>query len=138
MESETRLVVRYAETDQMGIAHHSNYPVWFEAGRTDFLKKAGMSNTDIEESGILLPLYYMECNFMNPAKYEDEITVKTRIQKINCARIGFCYEIIDRDQKTIALGNTAHAWTDKLLKPQNVQKKLPELYRSLMAAMRND
>lgn len=136
MESETRLVVRYAETDQMGIAHHSNYPVWFEAGRTDFLRKVGMSNTEIEENGILLPLYYMECNFMNPVRYEDEIVVKTRIQKINCARIGFSYEVVGADRIIIASGNTAHAWTDRNLKPHNIQKKLPGLYRSLMEAMR--
>lgn len=138
MESETRLVVRYAETDQMGIVHHSNYPVWFEAGRTDFLRIAGMSNTEIEENGILLPLYYMECNFMNPAKYEDEIVVKTKIQKINCARIGFSYEVVGTDRKVIASGNTAHAWTDRSLKPQNIHKKLPQLYRSLMEAMRKE
>ncbi len=122
----------------MGIVHHSNYPVWFEAGRTDFLRIAGMSNTEIEENGILLPLYYMECNFMNPAKYEDEIVVKTKIQKINCARIGFSYEVVGTDRKVIASGNTAHAWTDRSLKPQNIHKKLPQLYRSLMEAMRKE
>ena len=67
MQTETRFIARYAETDQMGIIHHSNYAVWFEAGRTDFLKKAGVSNTSIESKGILLPLYDMNCKFKSPA-----------------------------------------------------------------------
>lgn len=73
---------------------------------------------------------------MNPVRYEDEIVVKTRIQKINCARIGFSYEVVGADRIIIASGNTAHAWTDRNLKPHNIQKKLPGLYRSLMEAMR--
>lgn len=132
METETRFTARYAETDQMGIVHHSNYPVWFEAGRTDFLKKAGMSNSEIEATGILLPLSHMECTFKNPARYEDEIVVKTKIRKLTCVRIEFDYEIINgRDEKPLALGATSHAWTDKHLKPLNIKKRLPELCRSL-------
>jgi acyl-CoA thioester hydrolase len=57
MQAETKFIARYAETDQMGIVHHSNYTVWFEAGRTEFLKNAGVSNTSIEARGVLLPLY---------------------------------------------------------------------------------
>lgn len=56
MTTETNLIVRYAETDQMGIAHHSVYPIWFEAARTDFLKQAGMSYQSMERSGLLMPL----------------------------------------------------------------------------------
>ena len=120
MQSETHFIARYAETDQMGIVHHSNYPVWFEAGRTDFLKKAGIANSKIEALGILLPLTYMDCSFKNPAKYEDEITVKTKIRKMTCVRLEFEYVITNKDEAVIAVGSTSHAWTDKLLKPLNI------------------
>jgi len=72
LTSETRLVVRYAETDQMGIVHHSNYPVWFEAGRTDFIKGIGLPYSKIEEKGILLPLIELKCCYRGAARYEDE------------------------------------------------------------------
>jgi len=61
--SETEIIVRYAETDRMGIVHHSNYPIWFEAARTDFIKNLGMSYSKIEERGFMLPLIgtYINC-----------------------------------------------------------------------------
>ncbi len=136
LQSETQFIARYAETDQMGIVHHSNYPIWFEAGRTDFLKKSGMANSKIEELGILLPLSHIDCNFKSPARYEDEIVVKTTIRKMTCARIEFEYEIVkDKDGTLIAIGSTSHAWTDKSLKPLNIEKKLPELWCILKKAM---
>ena len=135
MESETRFTARYAETDQMGIVHHSNYPVWFEVGRTDFLKKVGACNSEIEENGILLPLSHMDCSFKNPARYEDEIIVRTKIRKMTCARIEFDYEIIcSCIDKIIASGSTSHAWTDKSLKPLNIEKRMPDLSRILKNA----
>lgn len=135
MESETQFIARYAETDRMGIVHHSNYPVWFEAGRTDFLKKAGMANSRIEELGVLLPLSHMECSFKSPARYEDEIVVKTKIRRMTCARIEFEYEIVKaNDGAVIAVGSTSHAWTNKSLKPLNIEKKLPELCSMLKKA----
>ena len=68
MQTETTFTARYAETDQMGIVHHSNYTVWFEAGRTDFLKKAGTSNTSIEGNGVLLPYVWNELPVQKPRK----------------------------------------------------------------------
>jgi acyl-CoA thioester hydrolase len=93
LEVETKLTVRYAETDQMSIVHHSNYVVWFEAGRTDFLRKSEIAYSDIEAKGIFLPLSHMECTFKNPARYEDTIVVKTKIQKMSCVKLEFCYEV---------------------------------------------
>ena len=132
VETETRFIARYAETDRMGIVHHSNYAVWFEAGRTDFLKKAGMANSEIETRGIILPLSHLECNFKSPARYEDEIVVKTKIKKMTCVMIVFNYEVLNVvDGRVLATGSTSHAWTDKSLKPLNIEKGLPELCRML-------
>ena len=136
MDTKTFLTARYAETDQMGIIHHSNYPIWFEAGRTDFLKKAGMSNSQIEAAGILLPLTRMECCFKSPARYEDEIIVRTKIKKMSCVRIEFEYEVNSSDEKLIATGGTSHAWTDRNLKPLNIEKRMSELYKFLIEALK--
>lgn len=132
METKTIFTARYGETDQMGIVHHSNYAVWFEVGRTDFLKNAGVSNSSIEAKGILLPLYEMNCKFISPAKYEDEIAVITRMKSISRVRISFSYKVLNANtEKLIASGETMHAWTDKSLKPMNAEKSIPEVYSVL-------
>jgi len=133
--SETRFIVRYAETDQMGIVHHSNYPVWFEAGRTDFIKKMGMQYSRIEEEGFLLPLIELTCNFKGAARYEDEIVVKTRLEEITYTRVKFYYEVfVGESPKPITTGTTVHAWTNSLLKPVNIKKHAPHIYDLLKAA----
>jgi len=129
LQYEIHFIARYAETDQMGIIHHSNYPIWFESGRTDFFKKVGMTNSNIEALGVLLPLSHMECSFKSPARYEDEMIVKTKIRMMTCAKIKFEYVIENSNNGIIiASGSTTHAWTDKSLYPLDIEKKLPELF----------
>ncbi len=132
MQTETRFTARYSETDQMGIVHHSNYTVWFEAGRTEFLKNAGVSNSSIEAKGILLPLYEMNCKYKSPARYEDEILVITGLKSISRVRICFSYQVFNAEtNQLLAVGETKHAWTDKLLKPVNAERAIPEVYSVL-------
>lgn len=136
MQTKTVFTARYAETDQMGIIHHSNYAVWFEAGRTDFLKKAGVTNSSIEERGVILPLYEMNCKFISPAKYEEEIMVVTSLISISRVRVIISYQVLDADNGTLlATGETKHAWTDKTLKPVNAEKIIPHVYSILMQAV---
>lgn len=71
----------------MGIVHHSYYAVWFETGRTDFQKNAGVPNSSIEAKGVLLPLYEMNCKYKSPARYEDEIMVITCLKSIARVRV---------------------------------------------------
>lgn len=136
MVSETVLIARYCETDQMGIVHHSNYPIWFEAGRTTFFKQLGLSYAKIEEAGTILPLTSFCCTFKSPAKYEDEIIVRTKVLKMSVVRLVFQYDVLKKEGLLpIASGETAHAWTDKKLKPVNLGKKLPDLYSLLKEAV---
>lgn len=129
MEAATKIITRYSETDQMGIIYHSNYAVWFEAGRTDFLKKIGFSYKEIEGRGILLPLYEMNCKFKSPARYEDEITIKTSLKEITKGRVIFSYKVInDLDGKLLSLGETMHGWTNRDLKLINAEETIPEVY----------
>lgn len=130
--SETRLVVRYAETDRMGIVHHSNYPIWFEAGRTDFIKKIGLPYSKIEEKGILLPLIELKCRYLGSAGYEDEILIKTSLKAVSLSRITFSYEAVRIDEnKLITTGETMHVWANKDMKPVNIKKYMPELFDML-------
>ena len=85
MISETIIKVRYQETDQMGVAHHSVYPVWFEEARTNFIKEIGVSYSEIEKMGIMLPLSKLNCKYIKPALYEDILTIQTKIRN----RTGF-------------------------------------------------
>lgn len=131
---ETKFIVRYAETDQMGIVHHSNYPVWFEAGRTDFIKKMGVPYSKIENDGLLLPLIELRCKYKGAARYEDEIIVKTSIKEFTITRISFHYEVYKNNENAIITeGETEHAWTTKLLKPINLKKCYPELYHLIQS-----
>jgi len=130
--TETKLTVRYAETDQMGIVHHSNYPVWFEAARTDFIRKVGISYSEIESKGLLLPVIELNCCYKGSARYEDNIVVKTHIDSMTGVRIVFSYEVfIEGNEKPITTGQTTHVWTTKDLKPVNLKKHMPELYELL-------
>lgn len=130
--SKTDIVVRYAETDQMGIVHHSNYPIWYEAARTDFIKGIGMSYSDIEKKGYMLPLLELRSCYKGSAKYEDELLVITKIKQISFTRITFYYEIFKKSENVlINYGETLHVWTDKTLKPLNMKKCAPDIY-SLM------
>ncbi len=127
--TETNFIVRYAETDQMGIVHHSNYPIWFEAGRTDFIRKMGMPYSVIEAKGILLPLIELRCRFKAAARYEDEITIKTSIKELTLTKITFFYEVFKKgESNVITSGETIHAWTNKELRPVIIKKYSPEIY----------
>ncbi|PNT93299.1 acyl-CoA thioesterase [Clostridium thermosuccinogenes] len=135
--SETHFTVRYAETDQMGIVHHSNYPIWFEAGRTDFIRKMGMPYSSIEKEGLMLPLLELKCKFQAPARYEDEVVVKTWIKEATYTRLTFSYEVIKAGENEIlTLGETMHVWTNRDLKPVNIKKNAPHIYELIMECMK--
>jgi acyl-CoA thioester hydrolase len=135
MITETEIVVRYAETDQMGIVHHSNYAVWFEAARTDFTDQLGYRYADMEASGILLPLTDLQCSFKKPARYGQTVVIRTRIERLTGVRIIFAYEVLDRETgELLATGETRHAWTGRDLKPLNLKKKKPVVYEALQGS----
>lgn len=120
---ETEIVVRYAETDKMGIVHHSNYFIWFEAGRTELIRKTGISYSEIEKSeGVYLPLISCGCDFKKPCFYEDRLKIRTKIHSLKPSRIRFYYEVLKNDI-VCATGYTEHAFVDKNFKPVNLEKK---------------
>jgi len=131
MTTETEIVVRYAETDQMGIVHHSNYAVWYEQARTEFIRHFGLSYGEMEKRGIWLPLLSLHCDYKGPAFYEDRLVIKTSIGLLTPSRIQFNYEVWREGTKRINTGCTQHAFTSPALKPMNLKKHHPELYALL-------
>jgi len=87
MITETRLPVRYAETDQMGIVHHSVYAVWFECGRTEHIRTFGLTYDGMEKMGAMLPLLKLTCGFHRPMFYGETAIVKTRLIKAGKTRV---------------------------------------------------
>ena len=124
---ETEVRVRYAETDQMGIAHHSNYLIWFEAGRSDLCRARGFSYKEMEEhDNALLIVAESYVRYKSPAFYEDVLTVRTSISQMRSRSIRFNYELHrPSDGALIAEGETLQLVTDKDQKVRTI----PEIYR---------
>ena len=128
---ETEVRVRYAETDQMGIAHHANYLIWFEAGRSDLCRARGFSYIEMEdEAGALMVVAETYCRYKSPAYYEDVLTVRTKVGEVRSRSLRFFYEVHRTfDDTLLAEGETLHLVTDKDKKV----RVLPEIYRDRLA-----
>ena len=121
--SETFLTVRYAETDMMGIVHHSRYYPWFEQARTDFIKKIGTTYTEMEKMGILLPLTETAAKYYYGLRYEDEVLVKCTLSKLTVARCEFLYEVYKLpEMKLMTAGKTCHGFVGRDFAPINLGK----------------
>ena len=134
MINETEIKVRYVETDKMGVVHHSNYYHWFEVGRTEFLNALGLSYSEIEGLGILIPLIETHCTYKIGAKYEDEVIIRTKFDWMKGAKGQFSYEVLRKnDGKLLVEGTTVHTFTTLKLKPVNLKKENPKVYDFLMS-----
>jgi acyl-CoA thioester hydrolase len=130
--NEAKVKVRYAETDKMGVVYHSNYLIYFEIGRTEFINKCGMSYLQMEEMGIMIPLLESNCRYLQGAKYSDELIVKTWIEELDSLKVKFSYSITrESDRKEITKGNTLHVFVDNNFKIMNLKKKFPEIMLKL-------
>lgn len=122
--------VRYSETDQMGVVYHANYFVWFEVGRTDLLRQAGWTYREMEAEGVALPVLEAHCEYRQPARYDDELEVRTTGMLLSPIRVEFNYDLVRPvDGVTLAAGRTVHAALDRAGKPC----RLPERVRSLFS-----
>ncbi|NOV01249.1 acyl-CoA thioesterase [Paenibacillus planticolens] len=139
---EHQLRVRYAETDQMGVVYHANYLNWFEIGRTELIRGLGYPYRSIEDKGLLLPVVEAEVKFKKPARYDDLVSINTRVIEISSVRLHFAYEIrkITEDLTSVSAetkgdllvtGNTRHVWVNPSWKPVRIDKEAPELWQLL-------
>ena len=127
---DTEIRVRYAETDKMGIVHHSNYLIWFEAGRSDLCRARGFSYREMEERDeALMVVAESYVRYKSPAFYEDVLHVRTQVAEVRSRSIRFIYEVYrPADDAVIAEGETLHLVTDG----QKKVKLIPESYKALL------
>lgn len=127
--AESRVKVRYAETDQMGVAYYANYFIWFEVGRSQYCNDRGFSYRDMErETGLFLIVAEASCRYKNPARYEDELIIRTTITELTRRTLRFSYTIERLDTAAVATGETLHV----LINAEGRPSSLPEKYLSLL------
>lgn len=124
--NETRLRVRYAETDRMGIVYHSNFAVWFEVGRVELLRQMGFEYSEMEQQEKChLPVVDLRVRYKAPAQYDDEIVVRTELKNARSTLLHFGYEVFrERDRALLATGETMHIIVDDKFE----RRPLPEKY----------
>jgi acyl-CoA thioester hydrolase len=133
--AESRAKVRYAETDQMGVAYYANYFVWFEVGRSQYCNDCGFSYRDMErETGLFLIVAEASCRYKNPARYEDELIIRTRVTESTRRTLRFSYEIERADGAAVATGETLHVLINAAGRPSS----FPEKYLTLLRETTSD
>lgn len=130
--NETRLRVRYVETDQMGVVYHANYFVWFEIGRVELLRQLGFSYRDMEtKDGCGIAVIDARCRYKAPARYDDEVMVRTRLKYLRESLVQFEYELVRaNDGELLAEGDTTHI----VVNPEMKKVPLPEKYMTAFRA----
>jgi acyl-CoA thioester hydrolase len=130
--NETRLRVRYAETDQMGVVYHSNHFVWFEVGRVELLRQLGFSYRDMESvDGRFIAVAEAKCRYRAPARYDEEIVVRTELLNVRDSVVHFGYELRRaEDGVLLAEGETTHIVTDAGMKIVALPEKYLKVFRA--------
>jgi acyl-CoA thioester hydrolase len=127
--STSSLRVRYAETDKMGVVYYANYFVWFEVARADLLRTLGWSYREMEHAGVSLPVIEAHCEYLRPARYDDELDVRTEGRMLSPVRMEFIYEVVHREgQVTAASGRTVHAALDRAGRPCRLPERVREVF----------
>lgn len=135
MKTITKIIPRYAETDKMGIIHHSVYPIWYEVGRTEFCKEIGIPYHEIEKRGITQALVSLRCDYIYPTRYGDELTIVTKVKTCTKVKLEFEYEIYNQDNVLVNVGTTLLAWLNNNLKPLNISKEHNDIYQVLLKTL---
>jgi acyl-CoA thioester hydrolase len=127
--SASRIRVRYAETDKMGVVYYANYLVWFEVGRTDLLRRSGWSYREMEQDGFGLPVVEAHCTYRQSARYDDELDIQTRGLMLSPVRVRFDYQVVRAaDRAVLAEGHTVHASLDSQGKPRRLPERVLSMF----------
>ena len=132
--NETRLRVRYAETDKMGVVYHSNHFIWFEVGRVELLRQLGFSYRDMEdEDRRFIAVVEAKCRYRAPVRYDEEVLIRTKLSNVRDSVIHFAYELIRAsDNSLIAEGETTHIVTDENMKVAVLPEKYLKAFRAAL------
>jgi acyl-CoA thioester hydrolase len=129
LTSCSRIRVRYAETDTMGVVYHSNFLVYFEIGRTDYFRELGFTYREMETKDVFMPVTECFCRFLFPARYDDELEILTRFSTISRLKFKFTYEVLRmKDTKILADGYTIHVPVNSAGNPC----RIPQEYRNAL------
>lgn len=121
--------VRYADTDQMGVAYHGNYLRWFEVGRAEMIRALGMSYREVEERGVRLPVLEARCRYVRAARYDDLLRVESTLAGVGRASVRFTYRVVrETDGELLASGETEHCFLDREGRPVRPPPWLLELF----------
>lgn len=129
----TRIRVRYSETDKMGFVYNGNYATYYEIARTEMMRSLGMNYAAMEEMGIMLPLLDLNCKFIKPAFYDQELTIKTTVRDLPGIRMTFHYEIFNEEEALINIGSTTLVFFDMATKkpchpPQYFMERIAQYF----------
>jgi len=132
--NETRLRVRYAETDQMGVVYHSNHLIYFEVGRVELMRQMGFSYRDMErDDRLFIAVAEAKCRYRAPVLYDDEVVVRTRLKAVRESVIAFSYELLRTGTgELLAEGETTHIVTDSNMKVAALSEKYLSVFRAAM------
>ncbi|HVO64040.1 MAG TPA: thioesterase family protein [Terriglobales bacterium] len=134
--SETRIRVRYAETDQMGVVYHSNYFIWFEVGRVELMRQLGFTYKEMErEDGCFIAVVDARCRYKAPARYDDEIIIRTYLKNVRESLIHFAYEALRAsDRLLLAEGETTHIVIDSEMTRRAIPEKYMTVFKTAVLA----
>ena len=129
--NETRLRVRYAETDQMGVVYHSNHLIWFEIGRVELMRQLGFSYRDMErDDGCFIAVAEARCRYRAPIYYDDEVIIRTKLTNVRESVVHFSYELVrGGNGALLAEGETIHIVTDGNFKIIAIPEKYLKIFR---------
>jgi len=133
--NETRIRVRYAETDQMGVVYHANHFIWFEVGRVELLRQLGFSYKDMEQQDdCFIAVVDARCRYKAPVHYDDEIVVRTYLKHVREKVIHFGYELRSTDDsgRVLAEGETTHIVANAQMKTRRLPEKYLSVFRTAM------
>lgn len=131
----TSLRVRYAETDQMGRAHHMQYLAWFELGRTELLRSAGVAYSKLEREGVMLPVSHVEVEYRSPVGYDEIVDIYTRVSRVRSRTVTFSYLAARAENgEELATGSTRLVCTDSTGRPKRISPHLITVLESLLTA----
>jgi acyl-CoA thioester hydrolase len=137
--TRTKIDVRYAETDQMGIVHHANYLIWFEIGRTKFIEELGFSYAKMEQARVLSPVTDVAVSYKKPFKYGDKAEVITWIEKYTGIRVVYGYEIVNAQGDVCVTGTTTHTCVkEESFRPIAMKKYFPDWHSAYENAKKRE
>lgn len=132
--AETRVRVRYAETDQMGVVYHANYLVWFEVGRVEFIRQMGLDYRSMEkDENAMIAVVEATARYKAPARYDDELIVRTTLAGVRGSIVRFRYAVVRAsDELLLCEGETVHLVVDRDMKKRELPEQYAQQFQSLL------